>query len=307
MGVPDEAHTAGHPPQGVQTRHARLRRHRGRRVPGRDGRRVRAPLQGEHRAARALEMLRRRSTDTAASRRRCRRRCLGAASAEELKIRRAKEAQLILHEAELKARQMVNESYAEQQGIEKADRRHAQRRGGLPLQVPLAARGVSQADRGGSTGGRRGCDESDFARQAEAREQAKRWEADRAAGSERRSWPPRPAHRARPEGRRRRLRPRPRDPAAARRRPPRPRRRRSRVCPIRRRRPPRLPDPSRGRTSVTSEPAESGGHRRDGRPRRRRSRARGVASAPRPERTARRHRGPARRRGSEVNENEFKW
>ena len=40
-------------------------------------------------------------------------------SAEELKVNAQKEAQLILHEAELKARQMVNESYADKQGIEK--------------------------------------------------------------------------------------------------------------------------------------------------------------------------------------------
>lgn len=40
-------------------------------------------------------------------------------SAEELKMNAQKEAQLILHEAELKARQMVNESYADKQGIEK--------------------------------------------------------------------------------------------------------------------------------------------------------------------------------------------
>jgi cell division initiation protein len=40
-------------------------------------------------------------------------------SAEELKVNAQKEAQLILHEAELKARQMVNESYADKQSIEK--------------------------------------------------------------------------------------------------------------------------------------------------------------------------------------------
>jgi cell division initiation protein len=40
-------------------------------------------------------------------------------SAEELKANAQKEAQLILHEAELKARQMVNESYADKQAIEK--------------------------------------------------------------------------------------------------------------------------------------------------------------------------------------------
>jgi cell division initiation protein len=40
-------------------------------------------------------------------------------SAEELKTNAQKEAQLILSEAELKARQMVNESYADKQAIEK--------------------------------------------------------------------------------------------------------------------------------------------------------------------------------------------
>jgi cell division initiation protein len=40
-------------------------------------------------------------------------------SAEELKANSQKESQLILHEAELKARQMVNESYADKQAIEK--------------------------------------------------------------------------------------------------------------------------------------------------------------------------------------------
>jgi cell division initiation protein len=40
-------------------------------------------------------------------------------SAEELKANAQKEAQLILSEAELKARQMVNDSYADKQGIEK--------------------------------------------------------------------------------------------------------------------------------------------------------------------------------------------
>jgi len=41
-------------------------------------------------------------------------------SAEELKQNAAKEAQLILHEAELKARQMVNEAYTEKQAIEQS-------------------------------------------------------------------------------------------------------------------------------------------------------------------------------------------
>jgi len=41
-------------------------------------------------------------------------------SAEELKSNAQKEAQLILSEAELKARQMVNESYADKQSIEKS-------------------------------------------------------------------------------------------------------------------------------------------------------------------------------------------
>jgi len=42
------------------------------------------------------------------------------ASAEELKQNSAKEAQLILHEAELKGRQLVNEAYSERQSIEQS-------------------------------------------------------------------------------------------------------------------------------------------------------------------------------------------
>ncbi|HZL64657.1 MAG TPA: DivIVA domain-containing protein, partial [Thermoleophilia bacterium] len=42
------------------------------------------------------------------------------ASAEELKLNATKEAQLILHEAELKARQLVNDSYTEKQAIDQS-------------------------------------------------------------------------------------------------------------------------------------------------------------------------------------------
>ena len=42
------------------------------------------------------------------------------ASADELKQNSAKEAQLILHEAELKGRQLVNEAYSERQSIEQS-------------------------------------------------------------------------------------------------------------------------------------------------------------------------------------------
>ncbi len=42
------------------------------------------------------------------------------ASAEELKQNSAKEAELILHEAELKGRQLVNEAYSERQSIEQS-------------------------------------------------------------------------------------------------------------------------------------------------------------------------------------------
>jgi len=42
------------------------------------------------------------------------------ASADELRQNSAKEAQLILHEAELKGRQLVNETYSERQGIEQS-------------------------------------------------------------------------------------------------------------------------------------------------------------------------------------------
>jgi cell division initiation protein len=42
------------------------------------------------------------------------------ASAEELKLNATKEAQLILHEAEIKARQLVNDSYTEKQAIDQS-------------------------------------------------------------------------------------------------------------------------------------------------------------------------------------------
>jgi cell division initiation protein len=42
------------------------------------------------------------------------------ASAEEVKQNASKAAQLVLHEAELKARQMVNAAYSERQGVEQA-------------------------------------------------------------------------------------------------------------------------------------------------------------------------------------------
>ena len=42
------------------------------------------------------------------------------ASAEEVKLNATKEAQLILHEAELKARQLVNDSYSEKQAIDQS-------------------------------------------------------------------------------------------------------------------------------------------------------------------------------------------
>jgi cell division initiation protein len=42
------------------------------------------------------------------------------ANAEELKLNATKEAQLILHEAELKARQLVNDSYSEKQAIDQS-------------------------------------------------------------------------------------------------------------------------------------------------------------------------------------------
>ncbi|MBE3031592.1 MAG: DivIVA domain-containing protein, partial [Actinobacteria bacterium] len=42
------------------------------------------------------------------------------ASADELKQNSAKEAQLILHEAEFKGRQLVNEAYSERQSIEQS-------------------------------------------------------------------------------------------------------------------------------------------------------------------------------------------
>ena len=66
-------------------------------------------------------------------------------SAEELKANAQKEAQLMLSEAELKARQMVNQSYGDKQAVEKQIVVLKASEAGLPLQVPLAARGLHQA------------------------------------------------------------------------------------------------------------------------------------------------------------------
>ena len=80
------------------------------------------------------------------------------ASAEELKQNASKQAQLILHDAELKARQMVNEAYTEKPGDRAVDGQAQERRAGLPLQVPAAARGLPRAASrrpGAGAGGRR--------------------------------------------------------------------------------------------------------------------------------------------------------
>ena len=61
------------------------------------------------------------------------------ASAEEQKQNANKQAQLILQDAELKSRQLVNEAYSERQAIEQSMAKLQQRRGGLPLQVPPTA------------------------------------------------------------------------------------------------------------------------------------------------------------------------
>ena len=72
------------------------------------------------------------------------------ASADELKQNSTREAQLILHEAELQARQLVNEAYTRAAGHRAGHGPAAERRAGLPLQVPPAAAGLPRAHRGGA-------------------------------------------------------------------------------------------------------------------------------------------------------------
>ena len=71
------------------------------------------------------------------------------ASAEELKQNATKEAQLILRDAELKARQMVNETYTEKQAIEQTMAKLRAAEQDFRFKFRQTARGLPQAARRG--------------------------------------------------------------------------------------------------------------------------------------------------------------
>ena len=96
------------------------------------------------------------------------------ASAEEQKQNANKEAQLILQDAELKARQMVNEAYTERQGIEQnlAKLRSAEEDFRFKFQTLLEGYLRQLKDTPAATGPPAADSASDFARHAEAIKEA---------------------------------------------------------------------------------------------------------------------------------------
>jgi len=94
------------------------------------------------------------------------------ASADELKQNSAKEAQLILHEAELKGRQLVNESYSERQGIEQslAKLKSAEQDFRFKFRQLLEGylKHLEEAPAGMATAPAEGMAQAEFARHAEA-------------------------------------------------------------------------------------------------------------------------------------------
>jgi len=98
------------------------------------------------------------------------------ASADELKQNSAKEAQLILHEAELKGRQLVNESYSERQGIEQslAKLKSAEQDFRFKFRQLLEGylKHLEEAPAGVATAPAEGMAQAEFARHAEAIKEA---------------------------------------------------------------------------------------------------------------------------------------
>ena len=98
------------------------------------------------------------------------------ASADELKRNSAKEAQLILHEAELKGRQLVHEVYSERQGIEQsmAKLKSAEQDFRFKLRKLLEGyiRHLEDAPAGAATAPAEGMAQAEFARHAEAIKEA---------------------------------------------------------------------------------------------------------------------------------------
>lgn len=98
------------------------------------------------------------------------------ASADELKQNSAKEAQLILHEAELKGRQLVNEAYSERQGIEQsmANLKSAEQDFRFKFRQVLEGylKHLEDAPAGGAMAPAEGMAQAEFARHAEAIKEA---------------------------------------------------------------------------------------------------------------------------------------
>jgi cell division initiation protein len=98
------------------------------------------------------------------------------ASADELKQNSAKEAQLILHEAELKGRQLVNEAYSERQGIEQsmADLKSAEQDFRFKFRQLLEGylKHLEDAPAGVAVAPAEGMAQAEFARHAEAIKEA---------------------------------------------------------------------------------------------------------------------------------------
>jgi cell division initiation protein len=110
------------------------------------------------------------------------------ASADELKQISAKEAQLILHEAELKGRQLVNEAYSERQAIEQSLAKLKSREQDFRFKFRQLLEGylkhLEEASVGGAMAPAEGMAQAEFARHAEAiKEAIAREEAPPAAES----------------------------------------------------------------------------------------------------------------------------
>jgi cell division initiation protein len=98
------------------------------------------------------------------------------ASADELRQNSAKEAQLILHEAELKGRQLVNEAYSERQSIEQSLARLKSAEQDFRFKFRQLLEGylkhLEEAPAGVATASAEGMAQAEFARHAEAIKEA---------------------------------------------------------------------------------------------------------------------------------------
>ena len=95
------------------------------------------------------------------------------ASADELKQTSTREAQVIVHEAELQARQLVNEAYTERQGIEQATARLRSAEQDFRFKFRQLLQGyLAHIEDEGPVTGEGAVAQSDFERRAEAVKQA---------------------------------------------------------------------------------------------------------------------------------------